>query len=114
MSEPAPSFYQCQRCTACCQWPGFVKLSDQDISQISQFLNLSEADFINQYTRLNPSRSGLALIDQPNGHCIFLENSSCKIQPVKPTQCKGFPNTWNFPGWKKVCHAFPVFTKPSA
>ena len=28
-----------------------------------------------------------------------------RLQPVKPLQCRGFPNTWNFPGWRKVCEA---------
>jgi len=24
---------------------------------------------------------------------------------VKPSQCAGFPNKWNFPGWQQVCEA---------
>jgi hypothetical protein len=38
--------YSCQRCTKCCRWPGFVKLTDSDISAISEFLGLAELDFI--------------------------------------------------------------------
>jgi hypothetical protein len=29
------------------------------------------------------------------------------VQPAKPVQCAGFPNTWNFPGWREVCEAVP-------
>lgn len=100
--------YLCQRCTNCCRWPGFVKVSNTDISAIAAYLEMREEDFIQEYTRLRPSRDGLALIDQPDGACIFLEGRDCRIQPVKPHQCKGFPNTWNFPGWREVCEAIEV------
>jgi Fe-S-cluster containining protein len=101
-------FYQCQRCTNCCKWPGFVKLTDADISAIADFLGKTEGDFIQEFTRLRPNRDGLALIDKPNGECIFLDGPACAIQPVKPVQCRGFPNTWNFPGWRDVCEAIEV------
>ena len=105
---PKPPRYACQRCTNCCRWPGFVKLTDADITAISGFLGLSEHDFIQNLTRLRPHRDGLALIDQPDGACIFLEGGDCRIQPVKPLQCRGFPNTWNFPGWREVCEAIEI------
>ena len=101
-------FYQCQRCTACCRWPGFVRLKEEEIAPIAAHLGMSEYDFIQQYTRLTPQRTGLALIDKPNGECYFLEGRDCLLQPVKPAQCKGFPNTWNFPGWQEVCEAIPI------
>lgn len=101
-------YYQCQRCTNCCRWPGQVKIGNAEISAISDFLGISEFDFIQQYTRLRPSRDGLALVEKENGECIFLDGRDCAIQPVKPVQCKGFPNEWNFPGWRNVCEAIPV------
>lgn len=101
-------FYECQRCTNCCRWPGFVKLTDADITAIANFLGVTERDFIQTHTRLRPRRDGLALIDKPNGECVFLEGRDCRIQSVKPLQCKGFPNEWNFPGWREVCEAIPV------
>lgn len=107
-SRPAAPRYACQRCTNCCRWPGFVKLADSDIRAISNFLGLSEIDFIQEFTRLRPRRDGLALTDQPDGACVFLEGSDCRIQPVKPIQCSGFPNEWNFPGWRDVCEAIEI------
>jgi Fe-S-cluster containining protein len=83
-------------------------LNDADITAISGFLGLGEVEFIERYTRLRPQRDGLALIDKPNGECVFLEGIDCTIQPVKPHQCKGFPNEWNFSGWEKTCAAIPV------
>ena len=103
-----PTFYECQRCTACCRWPGQVKLTQEEITEIARFLDMSEEDFIQTHTRLNTSRSGLALMDQANGACIFLDGDLCRIQPVKPQQCRDFPNLWNFPGFEKSCQSIPI------
>jgi Fe-S-cluster containining protein len=102
-----PIFYECQRCTACCRWPGQVRLSDEEITRMAKHLGLSEHDFIQRYTRLRKDRNGLALMEQPDGACIFLEGENCKVQPVKPQQCRDFPNLWNFPGFEKTCRAIP-------
>ena len=100
-----PIFYECQRCTACCRWPGQVVLTDAEITRLAVFKNLSEFDFIQQFTRLTEDRRGLALKDKPNDECIFLEGNDCTVQSVKPQQCRDFPNLWNFPGFEKVCQA---------
>ena len=102
-----PIFHECQRCTACCRWPGEVRLTDAEISRLADFKNLSEFDFIQQYTRLRQDRRCLGLQDKPNGECIFLQGNDCSVQPVKPQQCRDFPNLWNFPGFEKICRAVP-------
>lgn len=102
-----PIFYECQRCTACCRWPGQVRLDDETLSRLAAFKGLSETEFIQCFTRLRPDRRGLALLDKPNGECVFLEGENCSVQPVKPQQCRDFPNLWNFPGFEKTCHAIP-------
>jgi Fe-S-cluster containining protein len=100
-------YYECVRCTACCRWPGQVKLSDAEITRIAAFLGVSDFDFIQHYTRLRPDRRGLALQDKPGGECILLEGRDCLVHPVKPQQCRDFPNGWNFPGFEKICRAVP-------
>lgn len=102
-----PIFYECQRCTACCRWPGQVRLTDAEITRLAEFKGLDEFNFIQQYTRLRLDRRGLALQEKPNGECIFLEGRDCAVQPVKPQQCRDFPNLWNFPDFEKICHAVP-------
>ena len=102
-----PVFYECERCTACCRWPGEVRLTDAEITRLAAFKQITEADFIQRFTLLRSDRLGLALLDKPNGECIFLEGADCSVQPVKPQQCRDFPNLWNFPGFEKVCHAIP-------
>ena len=74
---------------------------------MAAFRGMTEGAFIQQYTRLRADRQGLALAEKPNGECIFLDGADCAVQPVKPQQCRDFPNLWNFPGFEKVCRAIP-------
>jgi Fe-S-cluster containining protein len=100
--------YVCQRCNACCQWPGDVRVSAHEITRIACFLGMAEGDFISRYTRLRTNRTGLSLVEKENHECVMLENGGCRIHAVKPSQCAGFPNKWNFPGWRGSCRAIPV------
>lgn len=101
----ADVWYQCDRCTACCKWPGDVRVEDDEIEKIADFLGMPTQAFIDQYTRLRTNRTGLSLIERDNHECSMLDGDSCRINPVKPEQCRGFPNKWNFPGWRQVCEA---------
>lgn len=103
-----PIFLECDRCTACCRWSGQVKVSAAEIGRLAVHLHVSEMDFIARYTRLNANRSGLALTDQANGACVFLDGDSCRVNPVKPQQCRDFPNLWSYPGAENLCRAKPV------
>ena len=102
-----PIFYECQRCTACCRWPGQVRLTDEEIARLAAFKGISEHEFIQNFTRLRQDRRGLALQEKPNGECVFLDGENCSVQSVKPQQCRDFPNLWNFPGFEQTCHALP-------
>lgn len=113
MSPEAAPFpvvrYQCQRCGNCCRWPGFVRLTDADVTALAGRFGLEERAFIERHTRLRPARDGLALLDKPNGECAMLDGfNRCSVQDAKPEQCRGFPNAWNFPGWREVCEAVEV------
>jgi uncharacterized protein len=77
------------------------------VALIAEFLGLTEQDFLHRYTRLRTNRQGLSLLEKANHECIMLDGNSCRIHPVKPSQCAGFPNHWNFPGWRDVCQAVP-------
>lgn len=107
--ESSAPRYACQRCGNCCRWPGDVRITDEEVTQIAAYLGMSEERFVHECTRLNANRTGLSIIDKPNGECLFLEGLNvCQIQPVKPVQCQGFPNEWRFPGWRDVCEAVEI------
>lgn len=99
--------YECVRCTECCRWPGSVELSDAEISRLAEFVELDERVFVARYTRLRADRRGLVLEEAPDGACVFLDGRDCRVQPVKPRQCRDFPNRWSFPGFEKLCRAIP-------
>ena len=105
---PSGVRYECTRCGNCCRWPGFVAVSNEEIGDLADHLGFSEDDFIQCFTRLRPNREGLALIDNEHGECVFLSGQDCLVQPVKPRQCRRFPNEWNQPGWRETCQAVPV------
>ncbi len=100
-----PVFHDCQRCTACCRWPGQVRLTNDEIARIAAFLQLGEHDFIQRHTRLQHDRHGLALQEQSDGACVFLITNRCTIQAVKPQQCRDFPNLWKYPAAEQYCQA---------
>jgi len=102
-----PIFYECQRCTACCRWPGQVQVTDAEVTALAAHLGITVHEFTERYTRLRKDRRGLVLTEKPNGACAFLDGDDCRVQPVKPQQCRDFPNLWNFPGWEKQCKAIP-------
>ena len=108
MKAGSPTTLICQRCAACCKWPGDVFIEDSDVIAISGHLGVPEDEFIGEFTRLRANRQGLSIREKNNGECVFLDGIDCRIQAVKPFQCKGFPNRWQFPGWRDVCEAIEV------
>lgn len=100
-----PIFYECRRCTACCRWPGEVRMEGAEIDRIAVSMGLEVRDFVEKYTALRRDRTGLTLRERGDGACIFLDGVDCRIQAVKPRQCREFPNGWNFPGFEAKCEA---------
>jgi Fe-S-cluster containining protein len=100
-----PEDFQCARCGACCEWEGYVRLTDDEVDVISEFLGMSVETFTSEYTRLTDDRRSLSLIENDDGSCVFYEKSppKCLINDVKPVQCVNFPRVWNFDGWEERC-----------
>lgn len=82
-------------------------MTPAELVRLAAFKGVSEYDFIQQFMRLRSDRRGLALQEQADGACVFLVGNECAVQPVKPQQCRDFPNLWNFPGFEKICRAIP-------
>ncbi|NLF93633.1 MAG: YkgJ family cysteine cluster protein [Oligosphaeraceae bacterium] len=100
--------FHCRCCGACCRWPGIVRLNEEAITAIAAFLQLSQEEFRQQYTRLAPDRKCLILTDREDGACVFLNRDNlCRINPVKPTQCRTFPQHWQVePEFQNTCQGF--------
>jgi hypothetical protein len=77
-------------------------VDDGEIEALARHLGLSAAEFIAQHTRLRADRRGLALLEQPDGACFFLQAGGCAVQAVKPRQCRDFPNGWVNSLWGRV------------
>ena len=57
-------------------------------------MGISEAEFIDRHTRLAPNRQQLALLDQADGSCAFLDGNRCSVYAARPEQCRTFPFAW--------------------
>ena len=89
------SQFRCSGCGECCRWTGSVLLEETDIHRLSVHLGISEEDFIDRHTRLAPNRQQLALLDQADGSCAFLQGDRCSIYEARPEQCRTFPYAWS-------------------
>lgn len=89
----------CQRCGACCRWPGSVLLSEADIAAAAAERKMTCEEFIETYTDLARNRAQLTLKEQRNGACVFLETGgACQIYGARPRQCRDFPHGWRVAG----------------
>lgn len=85
----------CVMCGACYRWEGEVKISEEEITRLANFLKITEEDFIQSYTQLRYDRKGLGVKMLEDGTCIFLGKCNvCRVHSVKPSQCKGYPFRW--------------------
>ena len=105
VSHPASEKFHCRMCGACCRIPdGIVRVSEAEIARIAAFLGMAEADFIDRETELAPDRRGLILRSRPDGACVWLtDDNLCRINPVKPYQCRTFPDKWTNSDSNETC-----------
>ena len=91
--------FVCQRCGACCRWPGSVLLEAADIAAAAGALGISEGEFIEKHATLARNRAQLTLKEQTGGACEFLDaEGRCRIYPARPKQCRDFPCGWQVDG----------------
>ena len=109
-----PATFQCARCGACCSVPGYVALTAGEPEAIAAFLGMDVYAFTERYTTLTFNRRDLSLIEAEDGRCIFLQqDNTCRIQPVKPAQCNGYPCLWRSKKLEKNCVALQRQANPS-
>ncbi len=86
--------FECTGCSRCCRHePGYVFLSENDLSRLCAGTGLSRAAFIEKYCRSvnihNFSR--LSLKEKENCDCIFWKDGGCTIYEYRPLQCRTYP-----------------------
>ncbi len=83
--ESAFSF-KCQRCGACCHNKA-IHLNPFETLRLARFLGLKTAQFLRQC--LDPEEPILRLM--PDGSCLFLSASECRVYEHRPLVCRLFP-----------------------
>lgn len=84
--------FECQPgCTKCCEQPGFVYLTEEDLVRAAGFLGMTAPDFEAQYAVRQGKTLRLRKPARPGNQCPFLLSTGCSIHPAKPTQCRLFP-----------------------
>ena len=83
--------YDCCKCANCCR-AYTVVLNENDVEIVSQHLDQSKIDFINENMEKSFFDEGDYIMKiQP---CIFLcGDGKCQINDIKPSTCKDFPFT---------------------
>lgn len=83
--------FRCTECGQCCTGgPGYVWVTQEEIAEIAQHLQITEDAFIRKYTRQVGSKLAL-LENKKNYDCVFLKDKRCSVYTVRPKQCRTFP-----------------------
>lgn len=86
--------FSCQRCSSCCRIdPGYVFLSEEDLSTLLKATGHTRNTFLKQYCRWVSigEVQYLSLKEKEDYDCIFWEQGGCTIYPYRPIQCKSYP-----------------------
>ena len=90
--------FSCKRCSHCCRHePGYVYLSEVDLTNLSQYFNIEKKDFILKYCRFVSYYDGkkvLCLQEKSNYDCILWDRQ-CLAYEAKPIQCTTYP-FWSY------------------
>jgi Fe-S-cluster containining protein len=78
----------CSGCSLCCEFNVGVRLSSFDVKRISNFLGVTEKNFLHEHTFYNENFGAFCLKVTP---CVFLLGKRCQIYHVRPTMCIGYP-----------------------
>lgn len=83
--------FKCTECGQCCTGaPGAVWISDEEISNLCQLLNLDKETLETKYLRRISGRWALQERN-PNYDCVFLDGKKCTVYQARPLQCRTFP-----------------------
>lgn len=81
--------FDCKQCGECCKGFGGTYISREDITAISNYIEISPEKFLSQYCRSSGSK--IVIAQGKNDYCIFWKDKICTIHPVKPRMCRHWP-----------------------
>ena len=83
--------FECKMCGECCRGEGGIIVTKSEIERISNYLNISQKEFIEHYLTRTPSGK-YSIKMSKEGYCIFFnKNKGCIIHKVKPNICRAWP-----------------------
>ncbi len=87
LNEKYLSLYDCTKCGNCCKQLA-PSLSQEEILEITDFLNITYEDFIEKFVN-RETTNGFILKNQ---ECPFLNKNKCSIYEYRPEACRSFPH----------------------
>ena len=82
--------FECKMCGTCCYGEGGIRLDEEDVVRISEFLGTAPKLFIDGYCETRNDR--LYIKCGTDGYCIFHdEKKQCLIHTVSPLPCALWP-----------------------
>ena len=104
--------FECTACGKCCGGaPGYVWLTDEEITDLAQAMQLAEEDFRERFVRR--VGGGQSLKEYPDGDCILLDPKTrhCLVYQARPVQCRTWPfwssNVKTQEAWDETCRICP-------
>lgn len=97
--------FECQGCGKCCTGSdGYVFITADEGAAMAAHLGMGKEEFFSSMTRNIFDRR--ALVDAPNGDCVFLGEKGCAVYPARPYQCRSWPfwfkNLRSGEAWEKT------------
>lgn len=101
--------FHCKRCGRCCTGEGYVNLDADECETIAKFLETPLEKFLEYFTiEMTGFERWLVDAEGDDRPCVFLLRdddgiASCRIEAVKPRQCRDFPYKWRRADAKDWC-----------
>lgn len=90
IAEGIEAEIDCTICANCCRQAS-VQLQDRDITKLSKYLRVKDAQFRKDYTQPGEDQT-LDLKRNEDGSCVFLSGTECTVYDARPAICGDFPH----------------------
>jgi Fe-S-cluster containining protein len=104
--------FKCTGCGDCCTGaPGYVWVTNDEISALAVHVGMKLAEFEARYVRAIGVRKSLK--EYANGDCVFFDGKTrkCRVYADRPRQCRTWPfwesNLKTPEAWAETCSVCP-------